>query len=81
MSAKKTLQVTKTKTALKQETYTLQSASGLLSDPKHDLKHDPHCQCGYVELGASVSVSLNLLATSTIMIMIDSEYITLKSPP
>jgi hypothetical protein len=38
--------VTKTKTALKQETYNLS-----------DLKHDPHCQCGFVELGGSVSVS------------------------
>jgi hypothetical protein len=36
--------VTKTKTALKQETYNLS-----------DLKHDPHC--GFVELGDSVSVS------------------------
>ena len=42
MSAKP--KVTKTKTALKQETYNL-------SDPKHD----PHC--GFVELGDSVSVS------------------------
>jgi hypothetical protein len=41
MSAK--TKVTKTKTALKQETYTLS-----------DLKHDPHCGC--VELGGSVSV-------------------------
>jgi hypothetical protein len=38
--------VTKTKTALKQETYNL---------PVSDLKHDPHC--GFVELGGSVSVS------------------------
>jgi hypothetical protein len=38
--------VTKTKTALKQETYNL-------SDLR--LKHDPHC--GFVELGGSVSVS------------------------
>ncbi len=36
--------VTKTKTALKQETYNLS-----------DLKHDLHC--GFVELGGSVSVS------------------------
>ena len=36
--------VTKTKTALKQETYNL-------SDLKHDL------DCGFVELGGSVSVS------------------------
>jgi hypothetical protein len=35
---------TKTKTALKQETYNLS-----------DLNHDPHC--GFVELGGSVSVS------------------------
>jgi hypothetical protein len=42
MSAK--TKVTKTKTALKQETYNLS-----------DLKHDPHC--GVVELGGSVSVS------------------------
>jgi hypothetical protein len=42
MSAKS--KVTKTKTALKQETYNL-------SDLKHDL------QCGFVELGGSVSVS------------------------
>jgi hypothetical protein len=42
MSAK--TKVTKTKTALKQETYNL-------SDLKHDL------QCGFVELGGSVSVS------------------------
>ncbi len=46
MSAK--TKVTKTKTALKQETYNLS-----------DLKHDLHCQsrCGFVELGGSVSVS------------------------
>ena len=44
MSAK--TKVTKTKTALKQETYT-----GNLSDLKHDL------HCGFVELGGSVSVS------------------------
>ncbi len=42
MSAKS--KVTKTKTALKQETYNLS-----------DLKHDLHC--GYVEHGDSVSVS------------------------
>jgi hypothetical protein len=42
MSAK--TKVTKTKTALKQETY----------NPS-DLKHDLHC--GFVELGGSVSVS------------------------
>ena len=42
MSAK--IKVTKTKTALKQETYDLS-----------DLKHDLHC--GFVELGDSVSVS------------------------
>ncbi len=36
--------VTKTKTALKQETYSLS-----------DLKHDLHC--GFVEIGDSVSVS------------------------
>jgi hypothetical protein len=42
MSAK--TKVTKTKTALKQETYKL-----------IDLKHDLHC--GFVELGGSVSVS------------------------
>ena len=42
MSAK--TKVTKTKTALKQETYNLS-----------DLKHDLHC--GVVELGGSVSVS------------------------
>jgi hypothetical protein len=40
--------VTKTKTALKQETVT-----NNLSDP--GLKHDLHC--GFVELGGSVSVS------------------------
>jgi hypothetical protein len=45
MSAKLETKVTKTKTALKQETYNLS-----------DLKHDPHC--GFVELGGSaVSVS------------------------
>ena len=44
MSAKTNLKVTKTKTALKQETYNLS-----------DLKHDLHCQCGFVELGGSVS--------------------------
>jgi hypothetical protein len=44
MSAKTNLKVTKTKTALKQETYN-----------RSDLKHDPHC--GFVELGGSVSVS------------------------
>ena len=43
MSAK--TKVTKTKTALKQETYNLS-----------DLKHDLHCG-GFVELGGSVSVS------------------------
>ncbi len=42
MSAKP--KVTKTKTALKQETYNLS-----------DLKHEPHC--GFVELGDSASVS------------------------
>ena len=42
MSAK--TKVTKTKTALRQETYNLS-----------DLKHDLHC--GFVELGESVSVS------------------------
>ena len=42
MSAKP--KVTKTKTALKQQTYNLS-----------DLKHDPHC--GFVELGVLVSVS------------------------
>ncbi len=47
MSAK-TKQVTKTKTALKQETCNL-------SDLKHDLSIDLHC--GFVELGGSVSVS------------------------
>jgi hypothetical protein len=49
MSAK--TKVTKTKTALKQETYNLS-----------DLKHDPHC--GFVELGGSVSVEI--IVTSTI---------------
>ncbi len=44
MSAK--TKVTKTKTALKQETYNLS-----------DLKHDLHLHCGFVELGGSVSVS------------------------
>jgi hypothetical protein len=44
MSAK--TKVTKTKTALKQETYNLS-----------DLKHDLHRDCGFVELGGSVSVS------------------------
>ncbi len=38
--------VTKTKTALKQETYNLS-----------DLKHDLHC--GFVELGGSVTVSVS----------------------
>ena len=42
--------VTKTKTALKQETYNL-------SDPKHDL------HCGFVELGDS---GLGLIETNTI---------------
>ena len=46
MSAK--TKVTKTKTALKQETYNLS-----------DLKHDLHCQCGFVELGGSGSVSVS----------------------
>ena len=45
MSESAKTKVTKTKTALKQETYNLS-----------DLKHDPHC--GFVELGGSVSVSL-----------------------
>ena len=44
MSAK--TKVTKTKTALKQETYNLS-----------DLKHDLQVHCGFVELGGSVSVS------------------------
>ena len=44
MSAK--TKVTKTKTALKQETYNLS-----------DLKHDLHCGFRVVELGGSVSVS------------------------
>ncbi len=48
MSAK--TKVTKTKTALKQETYNL-------SDLKHD---DPSLHCGFVELGGSVSVSQEL---------------------
>ena len=46
MSAK--TKVTKTKTALKQETYNL-------SDLKHDSARDLHC--GFLELGGSVSVS------------------------
>ena len=46
MSAK--TEVTKTKTALKQETYNL---------PVSDLKHDLHC--GFVELGDSVSVRVS----------------------
>jgi hypothetical protein len=45
MSAK--TKVTKTKTALKQETYNHLS----------DLKHDLHC--GFVELGGSVSESVS----------------------
>ncbi len=49
MSAK--TKVTKTKTALKQETYNLS-----------DLKHDPHC--GFVELGGSSD--LGLIVNSTI---------------
>ena len=44
MSAK--AKVTKTKTALKQETCNLS-----------DLKHDPHC--GFVELGGSARVSVS----------------------
>jgi hypothetical protein len=44
MSADPGPKVTKTKTALKQETYNLS-----------ELKHDLHC--GFVELGGSVSVS------------------------
>jgi hypothetical protein len=51
MSAK--TKVTKTKTALKQETYNLS-----------DLKHDLHC--GFVELGGSVSVTVLSIVTSTI---------------
>ncbi len=46
MSAK--TKVTKTKTALKQETYHR-------SEVPETLKHDPHC--GFVELGDSASVS------------------------
>ncbi len=46
MSAKAKVTSTKTKTALKQETYNL---------PVSDLKHDLHY--GLVELGGSVSVS------------------------
>jgi hypothetical protein len=44
VTVRKKNKVTKTKTALKQETYNLS-----------DLKHDLHC--GFVELGGSVSVS------------------------
>jgi len=44
MFAKSKVTSTKTKTALRQETYNLS-----------DLKHDLHC--GFVELGESVSVS------------------------
>ncbi len=52
MSAKN--KVTKTKTALKQETYNLS-----------DLKHDPHC--GFVELANSTwRLGLGLIVTSTI---------------
>ena len=53
MSAK--TKVTKTKTALKQETYNLS-----------DLKHDLHC--GFVELVCALggSVSVSLASTSTI---------------
>jgi hypothetical protein len=46
MSAK--TKVTKTKTALKQETYNLS-----------DLKHDLHCGFVELELGGSVSVSVS----------------------
>jgi hypothetical protein len=49
MSAK--TKFTKTKTALKHETYNL-------SDLKHD---DLHRQCGFVELGDSESVSVSEL--------------------
>ena len=44
MPANTKVTVTKTKNALKQESYN-----------RSDLKHDPHC--GFVELGDSVSVS------------------------
>jgi hypothetical protein len=53
MSAK--TKVMKTKTALKQETYNLNVS---------DLKHDLHCQCGFVELGDSTG--LGLIVTNTI---------------
>jgi hypothetical protein len=48
MSAKTKVTKTNLKTALKQETYNL---------TRSDLKHDPHRDCGFVELGGSVSVS------------------------
>ncbi len=51
MSAK--TKVTKTKTALKHETYNLS-----------DLKHDLHRQCGFVELGDSESISVSALQRS-----------------
>ena len=47
MSAKK--KVTKTKTALKQEMYTLS-----------DLKHDLRSGCGFVELGDSMGDSVSI---------------------
>ncbi len=39
--------------ALKQETYNLS-----------DLKHDPHCQCGFVELGSRLGLG-GLMVTVT----------------
>jgi hypothetical protein len=51
MSALAKNKVTKTKTALKQETYNLS-----------DLKHDLHC--GFVELGAEVQVGGSVSVSS-----------------
>ncbi len=57
MSAKSETKVTKTKTALKQEKTALKQETYNLNHRLSDLKRDPHCQCGFVEFGDSVSVS------------------------
>ena len=53
MPANLKTKVTKTKTALKQETYNLS-----------DLKHDPHC--GFDELSGSRVLRVGLIVTNTI---------------
>jgi hypothetical protein len=52
-------EVTKTKTALKQEKTALKQETYNLNHRLSDLKRDPHCQCGFVEFGDSVSESVS----------------------